>query len=115
MYYSFTIDDYAGPAAKGAKQADMQYDITLAKTITPADALISNLTLFVENFAQTDFDGSETGRTLIAVTPGFRFNFGTCKAMKMGGSNVIMFGTDIPLSEYHPWDATYRITYVKCF
>jgi hypothetical protein len=116
FYYTFTIDSYAGPAAKGTKQSDMQYDISLAKTITAPDApVFRNLTLFVENFAQTDLGGSETGRTLLTVTPGFRFNFGTCKEMKMGSSNAVIMGTDIPVSEYHPWDATYRFTYIKCF
>ncbi|MGO9115877.1 MAG: hypothetical protein ACLP9L_42265 [Thermoguttaceae bacterium] len=115
FYYSFTIDSYAGPAAKGTKQSDMQYDISLAKTITTAKAPISNLTLFVENFAQTDLDGSETGRTLLTVTPGLRFNFGTCKEAKLGTTNAVIMGTDIPVSEYHPWDATYRFTYIKCF
>ena len=116
LYYTFAIDSYAGPAAKGTKQCDMQYDISLAKTFTAPDApVFRNLTLFVENFAQTDLDGSETGRTLLTVTPGLRFNFGTCKAAKLGLTNAIIMGTDIPVSEYHPWDATYRFTYIKCF
>ena len=50
----------------------------------PGYAAFGKLTLFVENFAQTDLDGSEAGRTLVTVTPGLRFNFGKCIASKMG-------------------------------
>lgn len=116
LYYSFTLDSYAGPAAKGVKQTDAQYDISLAKTITDPDTpIFGNLTLFVENFAQTDLDGSEAGRTLVTITPGMRFNLGKCDRMKMGSNNCLIFGTDIPVSEYRPWYATYRFTYIKVF
>ena len=33
----------------------------------------------------------------------------------MGKDNAIIMGTDIPVSEYSPWDATYRFTYIKSF
>ena len=116
LYYSVTFDTYAGPAAAGAKQNDVQYCVALAKTITDPDTpIFGKLSLFVENFAQTDLDGSEAGRTLVTVTPGMRFNFGPCDRIKMGSSNAVIFGTDIPVSEYRPWDATYRFTYIKYF
>ncbi|MGA2253756.1 MAG: hypothetical protein ABSG53_03765 [Thermoguttaceae bacterium] len=117
LYYSFTFDTYAGPAANGAKNNDVQYCVSLAKTITGPDTpIFGKLSLFVENFAQTDLDGSEAGRTLVTVTPGLRFNFGgKCDQIKMGSDNALIFGTDIPVSEYRPWAAIYRLSYIKFF
>ena len=116
LYYSFLIDSLAGPVAAGAKLNDVQYDVTLAKTFTdPKTPLLGNLTFILENFAQTDLDGSHAGRTLVTVTPGVRFNLGTSDRVKIGKDNWIMLGTDIPISDYHPWDAIYRFTYIKNF
>jgi hypothetical protein len=116
LYYTFALNNYAGPAAKGTKDMDMQYDLSLAKTITdPKTPIFGNMTVFVEAFATTDLDGSEVGRTLLTITPGLRFNCGAPKCVKMGSDNVVMLGTDIPVSGYHPWDAIYRLTYIKCF
>ncbi len=115
LYYSFMFESYAGPAAAGAKQTDVQYDVSLAKTLTGPDTpIFHTLSLFVENFAQTDLDGSEAGRTLVTLTPGLRFNFGKCDRIKMGSDNAVIIGADIPLSEYRPWDSTFRFTYIKC-
>ena len=69
----------------------------------------------MENYAQTDLDGSHDGRTLVTVTPGVRFNLGKCDSLNMGKDNWVMFGTDIPISDYQPWDAIYRFTYIKNF
>jgi len=116
LYYSLTFDSYAGPAAAGTKNDDVQYCVSVAKTITdPEISSSANLTLFVENFAQTDLDGAEAGRTLATITPGLRINFGTCDRIKMGSLNSVIFGTDIPVSEYRPWGAIYRFTYIKSF
>ncbi len=116
LYYSFLIDDLAGPAAVGAKRADIQYDVTLAKSILEPDTpLLGNLTLFVENFANSDLDGPHQGRTLVTVTPGVRFNLGKCDRLVMGKDNSILLGADIPVSEYHPWDMIFRFTYIKNF
>ena len=116
LYYSFLFDSLTGPVAKGAKLNDVGYDITLAKTVTdPTTPLLGNLTFFVENYAQTDLDGSHNGRTLVSVTPGVRFNLGKADCVKMGKDNWIMLGTDIPISDYRPWDAIYRFTYIKNF
>jgi hypothetical protein len=116
LYYSFVFDSYYGPAAKGTKLNDIQYDISVAKTITdPNTPIFGKLTLFLETFATTNLDGSETGQTLLTITPGLRFNMGTAKCVKMGSDNVVILGADIPVSEYHAWDAIYRFTYIKCF
>jgi hypothetical protein len=116
LYYSFLFDSFAGPGAAGAKRSDVGYDITLAKTITgPETPLLGHLTLIVENYAQTDLDGSHGGRTLVTVTPGVRFNLGKAEGIQLGKDNWIMFGTDIPVSDYKPWNALYRLTYIKNF
>ncbi len=116
LYYSFLFDSYTGPAAAGTKTLDVAYDITLAKTVTdPETPVFGSLTFFVENYAQTDLDGSHDGRTLVTVTPGVRFNLGKCESLNLGKDNWLMFGTDIPISDYQPWGAIYRFTYIKNF
>ena len=112
--YSFLFDSLSGPVAPGTKLNDVGYDITLAKTVTsPETPFLGNLTFILENYAQTDLDGSTAGRTLVTLTPGVRFNLGKSDGVKMGKDNWIMLGTDIPISNYHPWDAIYRFTYIK--
>jgi hypothetical protein len=116
LYYSVLFDSLAGSAPVGAVQNDVQYDITIAKTLTPPDTpLIGNFTVFVENFAQTSLDGSIPGRTLASITPGIRFNLGTVRGLKMGLDNWVMGGVDIPVAGPRPWEATYRLTYIKNF
>ena len=117
LYYSFLFDSFAGPAARRAPNT-----ATSATTLPwprpsppPETPLLGNLTFFVENYAQTDLDGSHGGRTLVTVTPGVRFNLGKSNGVKMGQDNWLMFGTDIPISDYKPWDAIYRLTYIKNF
>lgn len=116
LYYSVLFDSLAGPRAAGARQSDVQYDITIAKTLTRPDTpLLGNFTLFVENFAQTDLSGDRVGTTLVSITPGFRFNLGKCEHLKFGRDNWLMGGVDIPVSGPKPWDAIYRFTYIKNF
>ena len=116
FYYSLAFDSYEGPGVAGGKRNDCAYDITLAKTITDKKTpLLGNLTFFVENYATTDMDGSHGGRTLVTITPGVRFNLGRYEPANIGKDNCIMFGTDIPVSTYQPWDALYRFTYIKNF
>ena len=116
LYYSFVVDNLEGPAAVGAERNDVQYDISVAKTITcPDNPLFGNLTLFEENFAQTVLDGPTPGRTYLTVTPGLRFNFGPCDCWKMGKFNVLILGVDLPVSSYQPWSSTWRLSYIKCF
>jgi hypothetical protein len=116
LYYSVLFDTLAGSHDLGARQNDVQYDLTLAKTLTPPDTpLVGNFTLFVENFAQTDLDGDHVGRTLATITPGARFNLGKLPGLKFGLDNWLMGGVDIPVAGPKPWDATYRFTYIKNF
>jgi hypothetical protein len=116
LYYSFLFDSFTGPVARGAKLNDVGYDVTLAKTITSTETpLLGNLTLILENYAQSDLDGSHNGRTLVSITPGVRFNLGKSDRVRIGKDNWVMLGTDIPISDYRPWDAIYRFTYIKNF
>jgi hypothetical protein len=116
FYWSVVLDSYEGPGVAGAKRNDCAYDITLAKTITDKKTpLLGNLTFFVENYATTDLDGSHDGRTLVTLTPGIRFNLGRFERANIGKDNCILFGVDIPVSTYQPWDALYRFSYIKNF
>jgi hypothetical protein len=116
LYYSLVFNTLAGPAVEGAKRTDVQYDVSIAKTLTAPDApIFRKLTIFEETFAQTDLDGPTTGRTFVTVTPGMRFNFGNILSSKMGTDNAVMMGVDLPISDYQPWSATWRFTYIKAF
>jgi hypothetical protein len=116
LYYSVFFDSLVGPHAVGAKQDDVQYDVTIAKTFTAPDTpFIGNFTLFAETFAQTDLDGTRSGTTLVTLTPGVRFNLGKLKGLNFGIDNWIMGGVDIPVSGPKPYDAIYRLTYIKNF
>jgi hypothetical protein len=116
LYYTVCFDTLAGPAAAGAQRNDMQYDISVAKTITaPNTGIFRDLTLFEENFAQTLLDGPTAGRTFVTMTPGLRFNFGTCDCWKMGNFNALILGVDLPVTSFQPWSETWRLSYIKVF
>lgn len=116
LYGSFLFDTLEGPGTAGATRTDVQYDVSLAKTLTKPDTpLIGNFTVFLENFAQTNVDGTLAGRTLVTLTPGVRFNLGKIPGLKMGIDNSILFGVDLPVSGPVPWTAAYRFTYIKNF
>ena len=77
----------------------MQYDVTIAKTLTRPDTpLVGNFTVFLENFYQSDLDGSTSGHTVATLTPGVRFNLGKIQGVKLGLDNWLMFGVDIPVA-----------------
>lgn len=116
LYYSVQFDSLAGPGEEGAKRTDAAYDVTLAKTLTAPDTpLLGNFTVFVENFAQTDLDGAHAGRTLVTITPGVRFNLGKTERVKLGIDNWLLFGVDLPVSSFQPWEALYRFSYITNF
>ena len=116
FYYSALFDTFAGPGTTGAKHNDVQYDVTLAKTLTRPDTpFIGNFTVFLENFYQTDLDGTTSGHTIATLTPGVRFNLGKIQGIKLGLDNWLMFGVDLPIAGPIPYDAAYRFTYIKNF
>jgi hypothetical protein len=116
LYSSVLFDSLAGTHAPGAVQNDVSYDITVAKTLTrPETPLIGDFTVFVENFAQTNLDGAVAGRTLVEITPGVRFNLGKSNRVRFGNDNWILAGVDIPVAGPRPYDAIYRLSYIKNF
>ena len=116
LYGSVFFDSLAGPHAAGAKLDDVQYDVTIAKTLTsPKTPYFGNFTVYEETFAQTDLDGSTSGHTIVTVTPGVRFNLGKMPGTKLGIDNWVLFGVDLPVSGPPPFDATYRFSYIKNF
>ena len=116
LYYSVLFDGYDGPHAVGATEEDVQYDITIAKTLTPPDTpYIGNLTVFLETFAQMSLDGEHKDSTLVTLTPGIRFNLGKWGWPNLGLDNWVMGGVDIPVSGPKPWNSVFRFTYIKNF
>jgi len=116
LYGSFLFDTLIGPGAVGAAHNDVQYDVSIAKTLTKPDTpLIGNFTVFVEAFAQTNVDGDLAGRTVASITPAVRFNLGKAPGLKFGLDNWILFGVDLPVCGPLPWAATYRLSYIKNF
>ncbi len=116
LYGSCQFESLEGPGAAGAPHNDVQYVVTLAKTLTRPDTpLLGNFTVYVENFGQTSLDGSNSGHTVAGIMPGVRFNLGKLPCIKFGSDNWILFGVDLPVVGPTPWDATYRLTYIKNF
>jgi hypothetical protein len=116
LYYSVLFDSLDGPHATGATKDDVQYAVSIAKTLTQPDTpLLGNLSVFLETFAQTNLDGDHKSSTLVSLTPGLRFNLGKPEWPGLGIDNWLMFGVDIPVSGPKPWDAIYRFTYIKNF
>jgi hypothetical protein len=108
VYYDIQEDSYAGPGEKGGKHTDIAYDASLAQTWTDPDVrFFGNFTTFVEFYATTNLNGDERGATAFNVTPGIRFT--------LGHGNVLMAGVDLPVSQPHDFDATYRLTYIINF
>jgi len=116
LYYSVLFDSLAGPHASGATLDDVQYDITVAKTLTPPDMpLIGNFTVFTEFFSQTSLNGIHAGSTLTTITPAVRFNLGTPKNITGPLGNWILLGLDIPVTGPKPYDTDLRLTYILTF
>lgn len=107
LYYSIQEDAYAGPAAPGSKHNDLGYDISLAKTWTdPKTPFFGNFTTFAELYATSNLDGA-VHNTVLNVTPGIRFT--------LGHGSVLMGGVDLPVTNPHDFDATYRVTFIQNF
>lgn len=104
LYFSVLGDNYVGPHPLGAKETDVIYDATLAKTWTEPTANLQNLTTFAEFVGQTDLGGSFSGKTVVVVTPGFRFG--------IGHNQFLMAGVDLPISHPRPYSWGLRLTYI---
>lgn len=104
LYFSVLGDNYVGPHPPGAKETDTIYDVTLAKTWTEPSAALQNFTTFAEFVGQTDLGGSFSGKTVVVVTPGFRFG--------IGHNQFLMAGVDLPISHPRPYNWGLRLTYI---
>ncbi len=107
VYWHVQEETLLGPRTPSARQNDLTYDLSLARTWTSPVRAIGNLSTFVEAYSKTDLDGGHRGRTVITVTPGIR---GT-----LGRHHVLMFGVDLPVNSPRPYDELYRVTYIFSF
>jgi hypothetical protein len=108
LYYSVTYETLVGKHANGARESDIAYDVSLAKTWTePRTPVFGNFTTFLEAFATTDLDGTKSGHTVATLTPGVRFWFYP--------ENSMTLGTDVPVSGPHPFNDVIRVTYILNF
>jgi hypothetical protein len=115
FYYSFLFDSFAGPHALGATQNDVQYDVTVCKTLLDRDVpLLGSFSVFLETFALTNLDGNTARQTLVSLTPGVRFNLGACEDVRLR-DNWILLGVDVPVSGPRPWDSLFRFSYITNF
>ncbi len=104
LYFSLQGDSYVGPHIIGSKETDTAYDVSLAKTWTEPTAALPNFTTFAEIYGQTDLSGSNSGKTVITLTPGFRTG--------LGHGQVVMAGVDLPVSHPRPYGWELRVAYI---
>jgi len=108
LYFSFTYENLLGSHASGARENDISYDVSLAKTWTRADQpVFGKFTTFLEFYATTDLDGAHSGWTVATLTPGIRFWFLPVHS--------VIAGVDFPISSNPTFAAIYRVTYIMNF
>jgi hypothetical protein len=108
LYGSFQYDNLQGPAAPGALQNSVSYDVSLARTWTDARTpVVGDLTTFLELYGTTALDGDRSGKTVLSLTPGVRFWFVP--------KNSLTLGVELPITQYPPWSVIGRATYILNF
>jgi hypothetical protein len=108
LYFSVTWENLLGSHATGARENDLSYDVSLAKTWTAVDApVFGKFTTFLEFYGTTDLDGAHAGWTVFTITPGIRFWFLPVHSL--------MAGVDIPVSANPTFALVYRVTYIMNF
>jgi len=107
LYWHVQEETFTGRHARGARQNDLTYDISLAKTWTAPTAPIGNLSTFLETYARTDLDGPRRGKSVVTLTPGLRFT--------LARQHVFMAGVEIPVTEPRPYEQIVRLTYILSF
>ena len=107
LYWHLQHELAGGPVARGAARNDLNYALSLATTWTSPHATLENLTTFVEAAGKTLLDGDYSGRTVLSLTPGFRFT--------LGGRQIFMVGADVPVAGPRAFDTLYRLTYIYNF
>lgn len=107
LYWHVQEETFLGPHSPGTKRNGLTYAVSLAKTWTSSTAGLGNLSTFVEGYARTDLDGRRSGRTVVTLTPGFRFT--------VARRHVFMVGVEFPVSEPRPFEQIFRFTYLCSF
>ena len=107
LYWHVQEETFLGPHHPGTKLNDLTYALTLAHTWTSPDALLGNLTTFVEAYAKTDLDGAHARRTTATITPGFRFT--------LAHHHTLIFGAEIPVTTPRPYEQIFRVSYLCSF
>jgi hypothetical protein len=108
LYYSVSYEALVGKHTNGARENDIAYDVSLARTWTRSRTpVFGNFTTFLEAFATTDLDGTKSGHTVATLTPGVRFWFYP--------ENSLTLGADLPVSGPHPNSDVLRATYILNF
>jgi len=107
LYGSMQYESLLGPHPAGARENDLSYDVSVARTWTPPTTPVAgDLTTFVEAFGTTDLDGAAAGATVFSLTPGVRF--------WPFPRNSLLLGVDLPVTSA-PFSAAYRATYILTF
>jgi hypothetical protein len=107
LYYHVQHEIAGGPVPGSNARNDVTYDLSLAHSWTGPGSTFENLTTFVEAYGKSLLDGDHTGRTIVSLTPGFRFT--------LGKKHIFMAGVDLPLAGPRSFDALYRLTYIFNF
>lgn len=107
LYYHVQEETLAGPGPAGSRRNDLTYAISLAKTWTSPESFFGNATIFVESYGRTDLDGSDSGHTLVTVTPGIRATF--------AHRHILMAGVEFPITEPRPYERLVRLSYIYNF
>jgi hypothetical protein len=107
LYWHLQEETLLGPRVPGARQNDLTYDVSLARTWTGSGEALALLSTFIETYFKTDLDGHHSGRTVVTLTPGVRTT--------LAQHHVVMLGVDFPLSTPKPYDQLYRLTYIYSF
>ena len=107
LYWHVQEETLIGPHAPSSRLNDLTYAVSFATTWTHPDAPMGNLSTFIEAYAKTDLDGPRAGRSVVTLTPGFRFT--------VAHRHVFMFGVDLPVSEPRPYEQLFRFTYLCSF
>lgn len=107
LYWHVQEETFLGPRSPGAKGNDLTTAVSLARTWTSPDALLGNLSTFIEAYAKTDLDGRNAGDSVVTLTPGLRCTF--------AHRHVVMAGVDLPVSSPRPYERLLRLSYIYSF
>ena len=78
------------------------FGVSVAKARTSPASRFGSFSTFPENYARTDLDGPDPGRTMVSPTPGLRFN--------ARHHHVVMAGIELPVTNPEPDQQLFRLT-----